>query len=110
MACAVSTDLPIADAAGPEPTRFDADRAWRLHPRVALRPEPFGALAYHYDTRRLNFLRAPELVDLLESLDHHPSARGALTGSGIDPRRWPSFERALATLAESDVITARPVI
>ena len=39
-----------------------------MHEQVALRPEPFGALAYHYGNRRLNFLRAKELVTLVESL------------------------------------------
>jgi len=28
--------------------------AWRLDGSVALRPEPFGALAYHFGTRRLS--------------------------------------------------------
>ena len=70
-----------------------------------MRPEPFGALAYNYDNRRLSFLRAPELVTLVRSLDQHPSARRALAASEIDPRRWPAFERALATLAESEVIS-----
>ena len=85
---------------------FDPDRAYRLHERVALRPEPFGALAYHYGNRRLNFLRAPELVTLVESLGDHPSARDALASSGIDERRWPSFEKALASLAASDFLVA----
>jgi len=84
---------------------FDAEQPWHLHPRVSLRIEPFGALAYHYENRRLSFLRAPELVTLLESLGEHPSARQAFTRSGIDRRRWPSFEGALAALAESEVIT-----
>ena len=30
---------------------FDLQAAWRLHPQVALRPEPFGALLYHFDPR-----------------------------------------------------------
>ncbi|MGZ4705982.1 MAG: mycofactocin biosynthesis chaperone MftB, partial [Acidimicrobiales bacterium] len=32
---------------------FDPTKPYRLDPRVALRPEPFGALAYHYGNRRL---------------------------------------------------------
>ena len=36
---------------------FDLNRGWRLSPAVALRPEPFGALAYHFGNRRLSFLR-----------------------------------------------------
>lgn len=85
---------------------FDADHCYRLHERVAVRPEPFGALAYHYGNRRLNFLRAPELVTLVESLDDHPSPRAAFDAAGIEPRRWPSFEKALASLAASDFLVA----
>jgi putative mycofactocin binding protein MftB len=83
---------------------FDATTAYRLHDRVALRPEPFGALAYHYGNRRLNFLRAPELVALVESLDGHDSVRAAFDAAEIDQRRWPSFEKALASLAASDFL------
>ncbi|MEL6982778.1 MAG: mycofactocin biosynthesis chaperone MftB [Actinomycetota bacterium] len=84
-------------------TFADGER-WRLHPRVALRPEPFGALAYHYDNRRLNFLRSPDLVRLVESLADHPDPHQAFVASGLDERRWPSFERALAALAASDFL------
>jgi putative mycofactocin binding protein MftB len=83
---------------------FDADRHWRLHERVALRPETFGALAYHYDNRRLTFLRSPDLVTLVESLDAQPSARAAFAAAGLDSRRWPSFEKALTSLAASDFL------
>ena len=36
---------------------FDPTRTWRLHPQVAVRPEPFGALLYHFGTRKLSFLK-----------------------------------------------------
>jgi putative mycofactocin binding protein MftB len=85
---------------------FDASHTYRLHERVALRPEPFGALAYHYGNRRLNFLRAPELVTLVESLGDHDSPRAAFDAAGIEPRRWPSFVRALASRANSDFLVA----
>lgn len=85
---------------------FNPDVAYRLHPKVAIRPEPFGALAYHYENRRLNFLRAPELVALVETLGDHPNVRQAFVASGIDQRRWPSFEKALASLAESEILVA----
>jgi mycofactocin biosynthesis protein MftB len=76
---------------------------------VALRPEPFGALAYHYGNRRLNFLRSPDLVRLVEALADHHSARAAFDAGAIDPARWPSFERALGSLARSEfVIPADP--
>ena len=83
---------------------FDADSRWRLHERVALRPEPFGALAYHYGNRRLTFLRSPDLVALVERLDQEPTARAAFAAAGIDERRWPSFEKALTSLAAGDFI------
>ncbi|NCY16123.1 MAG: mycofactocin biosynthesis chaperone MftB [Actinobacteria bacterium] len=77
---------------------FDADARWRLHERVALRPEPFGALVYHYGNRRLTFLRSHDLVIVVESIGDAPSARAAFDAAGIDPRRWPSFEKALSSL------------
>lgn len=83
---------------------FDADRHWRLHQRVALRPEPFGALAYHYDNRRLTFLRSPDLVALVESLGDQPSARAAFDAAGLAPGRWPAFEKALGSLAAGDFL------
>ncbi len=78
-----------------------------LDPQVALRPEPFGALAYHYGSRRLSFLRSPELVALVGSLAEHPGVEAALAASGIDASRWPTFERALDSLVESGVVRAR---
>jgi putative mycofactocin binding protein MftB len=72
---------------------------------VSLRPEPFGALAYHYDNRRLNFLRSHDLVALVKALEHHDSARAAFDAQGLDERRWPSFATALAALAESDFLS-----
>ena len=83
---------------------FDPDAGWRLHPQVALRPEPFGALAYHYGNRRLNFLRSPDLVRLVEALGAQPSARQAFDTCSIAPARWPSFEKALAALARSEFV------
>jgi putative mycofactocin binding protein MftB len=81
------------------PPAFDPDRPWRLHERVALRPEPFGALAYHYGNRRLTFLRSHDLVSLVEQLPDQPCARAAFDAAGIEARRWPSFEKALTALA-----------
>jgi putative mycofactocin binding protein MftB len=73
-----------------------------------LRPEPFGALAYHYGNRRLNFLRSPDLVDLVNDLVNHPTVDEALGASSIDPRRHPAFRKALADLAASDFLEEVP--
>ena len=86
---------------------IDGGRAYALDEQVALRPEPFGALAYHYGNRRLSFLRAPELVALVRDLEHHPSLDDALVASGIEEKRWPSFRTALSTLVDSEMICAR---
>ena len=86
---------------------FDPTAAWRLDPQVAIRPEPFGALAYHYGNRRLTFLRDPALVDVVRSLEDHDSPDAALAASGVEARRWPAFRTALSSLADSDVIRAR---
>jgi mycofactocin biosynthesis protein MftB len=89
----------------PSALSFDVDRAWRLHPKVALRDESFGALAYHYDTRRLLFLKSRTLVTLVESLDQFDSAALALAALIPEPERA-QYGRALARLAQSEVIDA----
>ncbi len=112
-ACAVSTETESFGSSGDAPqgaTRHmslpgqpDAGR-WMLHPRVALRPEPFGALAYHYDNRRLNFLRSPDLVAVVRTLTDHRNPRACFDANDLDPARWQSFAKALDALAASQFI------
>ena len=83
---------------------FDPAGHYRLSPRVGLRPEPFGALAYHCDTRRLVFLKSTDLVGLVEALEEHESAGDAI--DAIAPTRRRSFEAALESLLESGVVEA----
>jgi putative mycofactocin binding protein MftB len=80
---------------------------WELHPQVALRPEPFGALAYHYGNRRLTFLRSPELVELVRTLGEQASLDDALAASGIAPARWPAYRTAVESLAASELLRER---
>jgi mycofactocin biosynthesis protein MftB len=87
-------------------TGFDAEAAWGLHPQVALRPEEFGALAYHYGNRRLVFLKSPTLVELVASLERFDSARAALAAM-VEPDEHRRYQSALARLAASEVIRAR---
>jgi mycofactocin biosynthesis protein MftB len=87
-------------------TGFDLGSAWRLNPQVALRPEAFGALAYHFGTRRLSFLKSPALKAVVESLSQFPSAAAALVAAGIDRTQFPAYESALATLAATDMIVS----
>jgi putative mycofactocin binding protein MftB len=86
---------------------FDLDHAWQVDPRVSMRPEPFGALLYHFGTRRLSFLKNVTVLTVLQSLDEHPSARSACAAAGVPADALPVYERALATLAESQMIQQR---
>jgi putative mycofactocin binding protein MftB len=86
---------------------FDAERPWQLGRQVALRPEPFGALAYHFGTRRLSFLKSRALVGLVESLERHGSAREAVAAAGVPGPELPAYESALARLADTGMIEPR---
>ena len=83
------------------------ESACELHPQVALRPEEFGALAYHYGNRRLIFLKHPDVVAVVKSLSDHDTLASALAAQGIDSDRWPSFLAALNQLESSEVVRAR---
>jgi putative mycofactocin binding protein MftB len=89
------------------PTDFDLDAGWRLHPKVSIRPERFGALLYHFDTRRLSFLKSPTILAVVRALDDAPSARAACTQAGVTERELPTYQKALATLAASHTICTR---
>jgi putative mycofactocin binding protein MftB len=89
------------------PGSFDLDRPWRLHSQVAIRPERFGALAYHFETRRLSFLKSRQLLAVVQALADHPSAREACRHAGVSDAELPAYARALETLAASGMVTER---
>lgn len=84
---------------------FDSSAPYRLDPKVALRPEPFGALAYHYGSRRLTFLRTKLLAELVEGLGDFTSVDSALDAR-VPEAQHRSYRRALAQLASSEFIHA----
>jgi mycofactocin biosynthetic radical S-adenosylmethionine protein MftC len=86
---------------------FDLDRPWRLDDRAAVRPEPFGAMLYHFGTRNLSFLKSTTLLNVLSSLAEHPTARAACTAAGVTEPELPVYGRALAALAGSSMIVSR---
>ncbi len=98
MGCAASTDA----------RRFPAppmlDRRLVLDPHVALRPEPFSALAYHYGNRRLIFLRHPDIVHVVSALADEPTVADALRACAIAEHRWPAFVEALESLVRSEFL------
>jgi putative mycofactocin binding protein MftB len=110
----VSTD-PESTGAGPalsagpafDPAAFDPTRAFRCSPQVSLRPESFGALVYHFGTRKLSFLKTPELFAVVSGLQEHPSVDAAIDAAGVDPGQRPAYLRALAGLAANGTIEER---
>jgi putative mycofactocin binding protein MftB len=96
MACAASTDRSGV-----------LNRGWQIAPQVAVRPEPFGALVYHFGTRRLTFLKSQLLLDVVSTLADHDSARDACRAAGVAQDEMPRYEKALITLAATAMITPR---
>jgi mycofactocin biosynthesis protein MftB len=86
---------------------FDLHRAYRLNPAATLRPEPFGALVYHFGNRRLSFLKTRQLVTVVRLLESHDSAADALEAAGVPVQQRAGYAAALAALADSEVIDAR---
>jgi len=78
-----------------------------LDPQVALRPERFGALAYHFGNRKLSFLKHPDLVALLEAADGERTVAELFDVVGVADARRPSFLAALATLERSEMVRIR---
>ena len=102
--------LSIAERSRPDaPASGGSDllgRRLRLHSSVSLRPERFGALAYSFDTRKLSFIKHPDLLRVVESLDGELTVAEALRAADVDERRWTSFVTALSTLETSEMIRA----
>jgi putative mycofactocin binding protein MftB len=86
---------------------FDPALPWQKARSVALRPEPFGALVYHFGNRKLSFLKSKLLVTVVEALGSHPSADAALVACGVPETQRPTYVKALADLARSQMIETR---
>jgi len=83
------------------------DEAWDLSPAVALRPEPFGAMAYHFGNRKLTFLKRMQLVEVVRGLAEHPDVRSSLQAAGVPELQWSGYVAALQGLATTDMIRPR---
>ena len=86
------------------PVPFDLDAGWRLHPQVAVRPERFGALLYHFGTRKLSFLKNRTIVEVINSLSEHPDVRSACRAAGVNDAQQGPYLHALGVLAESKML------
>jgi putative mycofactocin binding protein MftB len=99
---------PVPTTTSTPPTAaYDAARAWTLHPQVALRPETFGALAYHFGTRRLTFLKSRTLLTVVSTLADHPSGSDACRAAGVPDAELGAYDAALSALADSGMICER---
>ena len=100
----------VTTAAPAAPARDDLDvldRPWDLAPQVSVRPEAFGALLYHFGTRRLSFLKDRVLLDVVQGLADAPDARAACTAAGVTDDRLVTYARALQRLADTDMLRPR---
>ncbi|MEI3865661.1 mycofactocin biosynthesis chaperone MftB [Microbacterium sp. CCNWLW134] len=86
---------------------MDVQAPWRLSPQVSVRPEPFGALLYHFGTRKLSFLKDRTLLALVEQLDSSDTLAAACDAAGVSVPDRPRYLRALETLAGSAMIERR---
>jgi putative mycofactocin binding protein MftB len=86
---------------------IDLTRPWTLNEQVALRPEPFGALAYHFGTRHLSFLKSRTLLAVVRGLADQPTGSDACLAAGVSDAELPAYARALETLARTGMITER---
>lgn len=78
-----------------------------MHHQVAVRPEPFGALLYHFGTRKLSFLKNTTIVEVVKSLDDHADARSALRAAGVDDDRQGPYLHALGVLHDSQMLVPK---
>jgi putative mycofactocin binding protein MftB len=71
---------------------------------VAVRPEPFGALLYHFGTRKLSFLKDRAILTIVQSLAEHTNARSACRAAGIEAGTERPYMHALKVLADSNML------
>ena len=83
------------------------DQPYDLDADVALRPEPFGALAYHHGTRRLVFLKSAALVATVHALRETTSLGEALRRAEVPEAQWPGIVAAVTSLEESGMVHPR---
>ncbi|GAB3307845.1 mycofactocin biosynthesis chaperone MftB [Epidermidibacterium keratini] len=86
---------------------MDTTRPWALHEAVSVRPEPFGALLYHFGNRKLSFLKDRRLLELVRALPEHDSVDAAMAATDIGADDRARFTRALESLVASDIVVPR---
>lgn len=69
-----------------------------------MRPEPFGALLYHFGIRKLSFLKNRAIVEIVQSLSEHPDLRSACRAAGVDATQEVPYLYALGVLVGSNML------
>ena len=82
--------------------------AWRLDPNVAVRQESFGAMTYHFGSRRLSFLKSRRLATVVGILGDHPTALAACRAAGVSDAEMPAYAEALWRLADAGIVVPGP--
>ena len=80
------------------------DRSLVVHPRVSIRPEPFGALLYHFGTRQLSFVKDLTLLEVVRACDGTRTLGDALAVAGVPDTQVERYRRAIATLVRSTML------
>jgi len=80
------------------------DHTLTIHPRVSVRPEPFGALLYHFGTRQLSFLKDRRLLDAVRACDGRRTLGEALAAAAVPVSQVERYRGAIATLVESSML------
>ena len=89
-------------------TVLSPDLGYDIAAQVSVRPESFGALLYHFGTRRLSFLKDPVLLAVVQQLPLQPTAGAALVAAGVAEADQPRYLRSLATLVATEMLVPRP--
>jgi putative mycofactocin binding protein MftB len=103
----VTTAEPAAVDQEAPGAAFDPELPWQRARSVAMRPEPFGALVYHFGNRKLSFLKSKLLVSVVESLEQHSSVHATLEACAVPEAQRPAYVKALADLSRSQMIELR---
>ena len=93
----------------PTPVSPMLAEAWRLDRSVALRPEPFGALAYHFGTRKRQLPQDARAASTSSRRlgDAAQRSRTRCAAPACPTPNWPAYVGALAGLAAGGMIQPR---
>jgi mycofactocin biosynthetic radical S-adenosylmethionine protein MftC len=92
------------------PERSELEVGWRLSPSVAVRPEAFGAMTYHFGSRRLSFLKSRRLATVVGILGHHPTALAACRAAGVPDGELAGYAAAIGQLADAGILVRVPSV